>query len=219
MRKPHLRIIGDVHGKIKHYVNRAMESEYSIQIGDLGFNYEGLSILDPSKHRVLAGNHDNYESRDGVFINQTSHFLGDFGELEIPNLPSIFFVRGGRSIDWLERLNNEAVWGKTFWKEEELSYAKGMEALSSYEKVKPSIMLSHECPESLIDEISCMKTWNGEEIRPSSTSNLLQSMFEAHKPTIWLFGHHHRHFKATFNTTTFICLPELDYFDFFTEAQ
>lgn len=206
----YLRFIGDVHGFSDDYLKLAQESEWSIQLGDLdlgGYSYLN-DHLDPKKHFVLAGNHDNYESKDGVFINQTPHFLGDFGRLEIPAISNIFFVRGGRSIDASYRIKDIE-----YWTEEELSYTQCIQTLDLYEKEKPKIVISHECPESIIPYVSFGKTWNGEPISPSNTAKLLQSMLEIHEPELWIFGHHHIEFNQKILNTKFICVDILKHFD------
>ena len=40
MTKPYLRIIGDVHGHYDRYVKLAKKARHSIQLGDLGFDYD-----------------------------------------------------------------------------------------------------------------------------------------------------------------------------------
>lgn len=210
MTKPFLRLIGDVHGKMEEYIPLAEQAENSIQLGDLGFSYHALvKFLDPIKHRVLGGNHDNYEVLDGRFHEQPPHFLGDYGVHSVPGFGDFFFMRGGNSID--KALRTE---GYDWWPGEELSYVDAAKALEEYTKVRPKIMLSHECPTSIIDMIAGFKTWNGEPIRPSMTANVLEQMFEEHKPLLWVFGHHHKFFDMVVEGTRFICLPELACFDF-----
>lgn len=206
--KPNLRIIGDVHGKLNEYIPIADEAQHSIQLGDLGFKYDPITVLDSDRHKVLGGNHDNYELVEGQFINQTPHFLGDFGVHTVPEVGDFFFVRGGYSIDKAYRTE-----GVSWWPGEQLSYAQGYKAYEKYQEVRPDLMLSHECPEFVIDMVSGSKVWDGEVIRPSMTAKLLQQMFEIHQPKMWFFGHHHRTFEKEVNGTMFICLPELDYID------
>jgi predicted phosphodiesterase len=203
-----LRIIGDVHGKLEDYIQLASQAEYSIQLGDLGFDYDPIKILNPIKHRVLGGNHDNYSVMDGVFHKQTSHFLGNYGVHNIPVVGDLFFVRGGHSIDKAQRTENY-----NWWTDEQISYSDGLKALDEYTKVKPDFMISHECPASVIEMVAGFKTWDGEEIRPSMTANLLEQMFDVHKPHLWIFGHHHKFFDMNVKGTRFICLPELACFD------
>ena len=206
--KPYLRIIGDVHNKIDNYISLAEQAEYSIQIGDLGFNYLGIHKLHPDKHKVLAGNHDDYEVYENQFVHQTKHFLGDYGTYLVPNVGEFFFVRGGYSIDKAYRKE-----GVTWWPREQLTYAEGLKALEHYKEIKPRMVISHECPTSIIDSISVRKTWDGAPIRPSMTANLLESMLDCHQPELWIFGHHHRDIELKGGTTTFRCLGELSCLD------
>lgn len=210
MTKPYLRLIGDVHGKMKEYIPLAEQAENTIQLGDLGFSYNALTkFLDPVKHRVLGGNHDNYEVVDDRFHNQPPHFLGDYGVHNVPGVGDFFFVRGGNSIDKAQRTE-----GYDWWPGEQISYAVAMKAIEEYTKIQPELMLSHECPTSIIDMLAGFKTWDGEPILPSMTANVLEQMFEQHKPLLWVFGHHHKAFDMVIEGTRFVCLPELACFDF-----
>lgn len=202
-----IRVVGDVHGKTEQYLKIAKGTSYSLQIGDMGFNYLHLNELDPNHHFVLAGNHDNFEKYNDKFVHQTKHFLGDFGVKTINNF-EFFFVRGGYSIDWMYRKE-----GRDWWKDEELSYRKMEECLDMYSVVQPQTVISHECPSSICDLISGVKYWDGELIKPSNTAKLLQSMFEIHQPKLWIFGHHHKSWKRTIEGTNFICLSELEHLD------
>lgn len=197
-----IRLCGDVHGKLAAYINLIKNCKYSIQLGDMGFNYEPLSAISPEFHRILAGNHDNYTIENDRFIKQTDHFLGDFGIYVIKNYPSFFFVRGGESIDRSMRMIDY-----NWWHDEELSYAKCLQCLSAYEKSKPEYVLSHECPTSI------MKYLCEGDLPPSKTACLLQNMFEMHQPKYWFFGHHHKSFNTTVEKTQFRCLKELETFD------
>jgi len=206
--KPNLRIIGDVHGNIKKYKSLAEKAEFSIQLGDLGFDYSLLeNNFSSNIHKVLAGNHDNYEQRDGVFINQTKHFLGDYGVIQVPNIGDIFFVRGGRSIDAASR-----VLGVDYWSEEELSYEQANKAIELYKRVEPDFVVSHECPESVINYVSNFDSYF---VKPSFTAKLLQAMLDEHKPKVWFFGHHHKRFLKVIDNTEFNCLDELECCDIY----
>ena len=204
-----LRIIGDVHGHIIDYKKLIQKAKYSIQVGDFGFDYGGLTDVDSSYHKILGGNHDNYLEQDGVFVNQTAHFLGDFGNIEIPEIGDFFFVRGGRSIDKDYRIE-----GLTWFPQEELNYKQSMEAFDLYCQKKPKFVVTHECPTSIIDQVSWFKTWNGQSIAPSSTANLLEQMLLQHRPELWIFGHHHSSLDRKIDSCRFICLEELECFDF-----
>jgi len=206
--KPYLRLIGDVHGQMTEYLASAKEAEYSIQLGDLNFYYDHLAELSPERHKVLGGNHDNYEKIEGRFFFQTPHFLGDFGVHSVPTVPDIFFVRGGNSIDKKNRMV-----GYDWWPEEELSHLQLNEALNLYLHVKPDFVISHESPASVIDYVSTLRHWEGEPIFPSMTSRLLEEMLAVHRPKYWIFGHHHRDFYKKIDGTNFFCLNILSYLD------
>ncbi len=211
MGKPWFRIIGDVHQKIKSYIEIAKQSEYSLQIGDLGYDYKLLEELNPEHHKTFGGNHDNYsKSNENKYIHmQTGHWLGDYGIHKVPGFGEIFFIRGGRSIDWRYRIK-----GYDLFDEEELSNKEMMAALRMYEEVKPTYVFSHECPASITPIAFGQKIWDGEILKPSRTSNLLEEMWIKHSPKNWIFGHHHRKWSEEIRGTKFLCIEELGYYDF-----
>lgn len=215
MTKPLFRIIGDVHGKYDPYRKIAQEAEYSLQVGDLGFEYSVLRQLDPERHKVLAGNYDNYDKWGGKFIHMTSgHWLGDYGVHMVPGFGSIFFVRGGFSIDRRYRIA-----GKNWWSDEEMGVPTLQKAIDLYTEVKPDFVVSHECPGELTDAVFGAKMWDGEWIRPSRTALALNAMWRSHSPKVWVFGHHHKAVTEEVRGTTFHCIPELGYIDFDSAAQ
>jgi DNA repair exonuclease SbcCD nuclease subunit len=199
--KPYLRIIGDIHGRDKKHIRFASPATYSIQVGDLNFRYDSLARLDPAFHKVIAGNHDNYTVQDGKFVKQTPHFLGDYGIHKIDGITDIFFVRGGRSIDKEDRTE-----GRDWWPDEQLNYHTACAALDLYKELKPDVVISHECPEQIIDSVVSFNTYRGEILRPSMTAVLLGMMFEYHQPKHWFFGHFHVSWNGNVNGTNFRCL-------------
>lgn len=215
MSKPWFRVIGDVHGHYEDYVAIAQEAEHSLQLGDLGFDYDCLKKLDPEKHKVLAGNHENYDKwGTSKFIHmQTGHWLGDFGVYESPVGP-IFFARGGYSIDYRYRTE-----GKSWFRDEEMTYSQMEQALQLYMDTKPMFVVSHECPGELAHAVWGDFYWDGELIRPSMTSKLLERMWSNHSPKYWLFGHHHKPVTVEVRGTTFRCVPELGFVDFDKETK
>lgn len=207
-----MRIIGDVHHQNqKKYVELAQQAEYSIQVGDVGFDYE-IQDLDPIRHRIIAGNHDNYEEYNREFVNQTPHFLGDFGIHSVPDFGDFFYVRGGLSIDKKNRTENF-----DWWPAEELGAQQANAALTAYEKAKPDFVITHECPASVVSSVArisdeqLMRIWDCRV--PSSTARLLQEMLEIHRPKTWVFGHYHQNRKVLIEGTEFICLGELKFMD------
>lgn len=185
-------LVGDVHGKSSQYHSildaYAFTGETeSVQLGDMGFDYEHLSRLDPEKHRFIPGNHDNYAALP-------KHSLGDFGEYK-----KFFFVRGGESIDVRRR-----TLGIDFFHEEQLNWSQANEALNMWKDSKKRVILSHECPASICEHI------HERLFSPSFTAKLLDAMLEANRPKFWFFGHHHKSFDKTIDGTRFICLAELE---------
>ena len=85
--------IGDVHGKYDLYLDICGVKERTLQIGDLGFRYGCLENLDPESHKIVAGNHDNYDT-----IAQFPNYLGDWGFHTLGGT-EFFFLRGAYSID------------------------------------------------------------------------------------------------------------------------
>jgi predicted phosphodiesterase len=189
-------VIGDVHGKVSEYRAILKAAEFrgigqSIQLGDMGFSdsYRGLASVDPERHGFIPGNHDNYD-------NLPPHALkGDFGETD-----EFFWVRGAFSVD--RRYRTEGV---SWWPQEEISMAAADRLLSRWELSKPEVVLSHDCPESVVPRVIT----NDWKIEPSRANQILQSALEIHRPRLWIFGHHHQTKTVELGGTTFKCLGEL----------
>lgn len=197
--KPYFRMIGDMHGEIGQYIRLAGAAQHSIQVGDLGFDYGGVEVLDPTKHRFVGGNHDNYTTIDGgfTFCNMPPHYLGDFGLIDLPGIPKTFFMRGARSVDKESRIV-----GVTWWEDEELRYRRMNEAIQAFSDLKPEMVISHECPAFLVNEVTRWKV----PLKPSNTAFALEAMFTNHQPKVWIFGHFHNDWSMTFKGTYFRCL-------------
>ena len=199
-----LAIIGDVHGHYREYFEIVEGVENSIQVGDFGFDWDVLDKLDPERHKIIAGNHDNY-----TIAPTKPHYLGDFGLKSHGGL-DFFFVRGEFSIDKHLRTPE-----KSWWQQEELTTSQMNNVIDVYVAVRPSVVISHGCPASVINQVSR----NGFVMRPSNTSRLLQAMYEIHQPDIWLHGHHHRSLNKQIGDTWFRCLAELEVLDFHKEYE
>lgn len=194
-----LRLIGDVHGKVHVYKKLIKDCKHSIQLGDFAFDYQVLRCVNAKQHRILLGNHENYELR-----NKYPHFLPDYG-VHCVDDQLIFFIRGGFSVDWQYRVENI-----DWFREEELGFQSQREAFDMYCAIEPKIMISHECPASIL---SCVGKAQWSHLSPSTTSNLLQACFEVYQPQLWVFAHHHRRWQGHVNGTHFICLEELGTLD------
>ena len=221
----YIRIIGDCHGNLTHrkkgrsYKNLIQKIPYSVQLGDLSLDYSGLKNIDAVQHRVIAGNHDNYDQL-------TPHFLGDFGFHAFP-LPEgefrFFFIRGAYSIDKAMRIP-----GRSWWHNEELDWEQGYKLIPIFQSEKPEIVLSHDCPQEVFMHLIYDAPYKMPgNYSTSRTSALLQNCFEAHKPKLWIFGHHHKQWRKQIKGTTFICLDgdmsqwghEIGFVDFNQEGK
>jgi hypothetical protein len=195
-----ITVIGDVHGHYARYhkiVRQKDRHPHTVQIGDFGFEYETLKNVDANNHKVIGGNHDNYNK-----IIDTPHYLGDFGNVSLNNV-DFFFLRGAFSIDQEYR-----VVGRSWWPEEELSNDSFNEAMKLYVETKPKIVLTHTCPISIVPQLLPP----GSHLFHSKTEMFLESMLNAHQPELWIFGHFHvsRTINQTLNGTQFVCLDELE---------
>lgn len=208
-----MRYIGDVHGKFSTYKKRIRNVEESVQVGDMGVGfYSGYTLgeynplpnppftaMSKGNHRFIRGNHDNpsvckkqkFWIPDGTYEDKTK----------------TFFLGGALSVDRHLRQENY-----NYWPDEELSYSELMELMSFYSQVKPDIMVTHDCPESIAGIL--MSNFNITKYNdPSRTSQALQSYWELHKPSLWIFGHWHHSMRKTILGTEFVCLAELETID------
>ena len=190
--------IGDLHGKYRRYheiIREKKRHPYTVQLGDFGFDYSTLDNVDSSKHKVLGGNHDNYDK-----IGSIPHYLGDFGVQSLNGL-EFFFYRGAYSIDKSYRTI-----GLDWWSQEELKIERFFEARELYRKTLPSVVISHDCPPicvpSLLDP--------GSHIFENITGYCLGELFNIHQPDYWIFGHYHKDKVMNFDgvKTTFVCVAE-----------
>jgi len=200
-------LIGDVHGKWREYARilEVYQPDSSVQVGDFGVGFRGINqaaveqvqyAMDNfggGNNRYIRGNHDNPEVcradprciTDATFEEETG----------------IFYLGGAWSIDQAWRTE-----GVDWWADEELSMNELYAAIDVYERSKPDVVISHECPE---DIIGYMMPWYRREF-PSRTRDALGSMWSLHKPKLWVFGHWHSSVTASFDGCQFTCLNELE---------
>jgi predicted phosphodiesterase len=207
-----IRVIGDLHQKYNQYLKIVADSEYSICVGDIGFDYEPIKHLDDEKVKWLFGNHDNY---DKCFAYP--HGLGDYGVDELNSIP-FYYVRGAFSIDkeWRQR-HYQLTGQKSWWEKEELNLEQMYGCLDYYCSVKPNFIITHEAPRSVVKHITNSSILREFGFDPktftTNTSELLDKMFLEHQPKLWILGHFHTRKDFTINGTRFIVLPELGFCD------
>lgn len=209
-------IIGDVHGEWYKYKKLTEQYKYTVQLGDLGYDYEKFDELNiGDNHVFFPGNHDNYDT-----CFQSEHCLGDYGYIAL-NGAEFFFIRGGYSIDYKYRRAHYLRTGvQTYFENEELSIAQGNHCLDLYCKIKPDIVITHECPRSIVNlfantgKSSILWQFGFDPATfTTRTSEILQACFEAHKPKQWFFGHYHRDWTCKVEGTQFTCLSELSTYE------
>ena len=195
-----ITFIGDPHGKIDDLV-RIVTTAYNskprsqcICVGDLGFKRQVEQIrvqlgLYSEHFFCVPGNHDYIPWKDKWPYLGDYHYFPD---------ESIFTVRGADSIDKIHRIE-----GHDWFANEELTYQEGLLAYDEYVKVKPRIVVSHDCPQTVMTSLFGYT-------EKSTTRQLLEAMFEAHKPELYIFGHHHRNKDVNILGTRFVCLAELE---------
>lgn len=190
-----MRIVSDVHGKVnafwKMYI-QSFKNEEIIQLGDLGFKESHdwfLKNCNIEKHKVSFGNHDYMPYLD------KPHSLGDWSYNEKYKL---FTVRGAET-----KIGKYDFFKRGDWFEnEELTRDEFLIAFENYKKLKPEIVVTHDCPKLTAYSLF---GFYGENL----TRDNLQELFEFHQPRLWIFGHHHRDIKLQIDGTLFVCLDEL----------
>jgi len=191
-------VIGDVHGKYERYhkiVRRTEENPYTVQLGDFGFKYDTLTHVDSTKHLIIPGNHDNYDT-----CYNYPHFLGDYGYTSL-NRIEFFYYRGAYSIDRIYRTI-----GIDWWENEQVGIEGFMKARELYRTTKPKIVITHDCPENIAHQM----VPTGERVFQNNTTWALQELLNIHEPDLWLFGHWHKSRTIQYGKTKFMCLNELE---------
>jgi len=170
----------------------------SLQIGDMGiFDESDMGEIPKlENHKFFRGNHDNPQ-----LCYEHPNYLTDYGYFEKQEM---FVLAGGFSIDRERRVP-----GVTWWEDEEIDHKNLQIACEQFADTKPKIMVSHECPSVIKDRAitNVMK-----DMVASRTELALQTMFESHKPDLWIFGHHHNRIDVLDDSTQgvrFVGLNEL----------
>lgn len=193
------RFVGDIHAEWYRYLEVIKGSENSIQVGDFGLGFGQNPVeyagIDPTKHRFIRGNHDA-----PALCEEAPNWIPD-GHFDAEH--SMFFVGGAVSIDI--HLRTEGI---TWWKDEELSIERLYAMHDAFVEAKPRIMVTHECPEFVPPLMK--RNYHKDTSR---TRQAFQSMWEMHKPEIWIYGHWHGSFDRNIMGTRFICLNILEHID------
>lgn len=189
-------IIGDVHGKVDKFSELIQREKPNklIQLGDFGFKKEHnwfLENMDTENFKIVFGNHDYIPYKNEV------HSLGDFSFWN-----NIFTIRGAFSIDAYRRTE-----GLDWFRDEELEYSEFFPIFDAWEKHKPKIIVTHDCPQFVAHTKYGI-------YESSITRKAFDNLFEVHQPSMWLYGHHHKSDDFMLKGCNFICLDELEIYKF-----
>jgi hypothetical protein len=208
------RVVGDVHGKTKEYLNIVKDVEYSFQLGDMGFDYKHMDVLDSNIHLFQAGNHENFDK-----INKCPNYIGNmFGMCSLGGV-EFFHVGGAYSIDmpWRHLKYVAKTSAKSWWEKEQMDFSQMLACYNLYKEVKPDLVISHTCPTSVSNKMfsSDLLEQLGYNKRTffCHTASLLDEMFMVHQPKKHIFGHFHQSKSMKIKNTDFQCLAELEYVD------
>lgn len=206
-----IRFIGDVHGKWGRYKKIIKDVGNSLQVGDFGIGFRNpmtekeysnppYDHMAKGHHYFIRGNHDNPNSckRHPFWVKDGGSAFGR---------DDIFCVGGALSIDKDRRTE-----GYDWWHDEELSYGQLCNLMDTYELVKPAIVVSHECPDSVISRVCYDKGMFKYDI-PSVTRRCFDNFLEIHRPDLWIHGHWHVFHHTVHKGTEFIGLGELEHLD------
>ena len=200
-------LIGDLHGLFYDYrqILKNLKPAMSIALGDIGIGFDPnkeLVLNDiPGIHKILRGNHDSPTE-----FRKHPNNIGDYGILHgefIDGLfDKLFFLSGAWSIDKEQRTE-----GIDWWADEQLSYEELSDAVNLHNKEQPDLVIAHDCPTSVL---LLMHPYN---VIPTRTSQALDIMIQNHKPSYFIFAHHHKSWRKNIDGCLYICLNELEFLD------
>jgi len=171
-------LIGDVHGRFDQYKRLISGRRDTVQVGDMGIGFFRLrggeivperspprAAMVAGNHRFIRGNHDNPEA-----CRRHSQWIRD-GAVEGDTM----FIGGAYSID--QGMRTE---GLDWWRDEELSIAELDRLIDVYAAAKPTVMVTHDCPQFL--EATMLEVVSAHISIPSRTRQALDAMFARHQP-------------------------------------
>lgn len=172
-----MKFLGDIHGNysLAFKLANSFPNEEVIQIGDFGFGFQNFPAF-PTNLKFIRGNHDSPN-----LCRTHPNYLGEYGRYK-----QIFFVSGADSVD-----KNMRIEGKSWWRDEELSYSQAESCLSLWKRSKSPILVAHDAPQFIVEGYFLIYD-------RCLTRNLLQEMIKARKPEVMIFGHHHRSFRINY---------------------
>lgn len=215
MTKQLTRLVGDIHGLFNDYKAYAIDKFEGphIQVGDFGVGFgqsdywhESVdAYMVASNGRFIRGNHDNpavcktFNSwiPDGRVENDVM-FIGGAWSIDNPEAPPGWYKRQ-KDYDW--------------WEDEECSDEQFAQMFDVYATVKPRVMITHDCPHKIADEMFWKSGLLTGPRYNTRTGDFLQKLLDVHQPDEWYFGHWHHSVQYKYGRTVFQCIGILDYVD------
>lgn len=198
-----LRLIGDVHQNYDELVRLQKGADYSIALGDIGFNYHNLTQLyeqgniNPTRNFMFAGNHDNHRL---LKVNLPNYFLNRYGAFCLAD-KWFFYASGGWSIDWKRRTP-----GLDWFPEEELTDVEIVDMIALAEAVQPDYILTHEGPYCVVPYVtnpSFAQAFGYGPNIPTRTNQALMEVLRVTRAKKHFFGHYHWSGGKTFTVPGF----------------
>lgn len=197
-----IRFIGDVHGKFPEYRDLLADPDVheSRQVGDMGIGFEsmmndGLECPAGGRHMFIRGNHDNPAK-----CRTTEGYISS-GTIEHHEIGRIMYIGGADSPDKAMRRE-----GVSWWRDEEHTIRAFNGFIEKAEAYRPNIIVTHDCPQVIAYALFGLS-------ESSRTRQAFNALWEAHRPRLWVFGHHHQSITLRRGGTMFRCLAELETFD------
>jgi len=164
---------------------------YSVATG-IGSYVSYYPPVASGKFKFIRGNHD-----DPDICRSHPDYLGDYGYIESAG---IFYISGGFSIDKDYRIP-----GISWWEDEEMNYDSLGDMMKLFGRIKPEIVISHTCPQSVFKNLILPNLPNHIPGAPR-TRAIMDACLEWHKPSKWYFSHFHIRAAAVIDGTEFYCI-------------
>lgn len=221
--------VGDLHGNVNALrkvdeIATARNIDSIYQVGDMGVYWPDDPIKTLRYFTVeresgipfffILGNHDNYDAFNRLRTGKPEGIVPYYAKEEqivaplyaLPRnhiMDDILALGGAVSSDASRRVE-----GLSWWREECPSVAEIDTFYSMIEDRKPSIIITHEAPDSVAPYRFTDRDVNPLSRLPVSCLryNLEQVIRNIeHKPKWWFYGHHHVLEATEHNGTTFCC--------------
>lgn len=199
-----IMVVGDIHADWVP-LNSLIEEQRPdiiLQCGDFGwwpslekFKARGAIDTKGGKLYFCDGNHEQHSDLDqegGITeLYENVFFCPRGSTLTLDDGRIVLFAGGAHSID-----KNQRIMGLDWFEEENITYSQ-FDRMVSHKKV--DIVISHTAPREI--------KMSGEEDRVRDPNrDALQAVLELYSPSLWFFGHWHRHKSGTYKDTIWCCL-------------